>query len=624
MKSTIKYIALAVTALVIVSMIVWGGLAAPRQQAQGAVLTVPTMFTNDAILQRNMAVPVWGAANAGDQVTVSFNGQVKTTNAASDGKWRVDLDPMAATTAPRTMTITGSGSTITVSNVQVGEVWLCSGQSNMWFNLNNAVGATAAKADVANHNLSIFQVGFNEMTIDRALWAHATPDNVGGTSAVCYFFAHTLSHALGANLAIGLLQAAKGGTDIVEWTHAAGGAGDGALYDAKIAPMQPYAIRGAAWYQGENDAADPAKAAAYATNLAGLINEWRTDWSQGNFPFGIVQLHWAPNGGAEGWAIVRNAQLNTWLTVPNTFLGTAVDLPLTGQPGHPESKEPVGLRLGLGARALVYGENIPYSGPVRDPSRSYIAGNKIVVAFNHDNGDLITKDAQAPTAFKVAGADSVYYDATAQIVGDTVEVSSPAVPNPVSVRYVWNYVQGNLARNSGFPETFGPIYSDKLPALPFEMSLAGGPTPTPTPVPTAGPSPTPTNTPILPTATPTPTPGGATVMHVQDIYTTDASGNPQSTFTAGNPIYYRVQIVDQFSAPVSGATVSTALIKPGGQQWTTQTATTGADGWALFTKTTTKSQAKGLYTINVTNVTKTGATYNAGANVKSSTTFTIQ
>ena len=355
-----------------------------------ANVSIENPFSDNAVLQREKYVPVWGTANAGEQVTVDFNGQSKSTTANGNGDWMVYLDPMSASTAPSDMVITGNN-VVTITGVQVGEVWLFSGQSNMWFQLNNAIGGDEAIADMPNHNIVSFRVGFNARDLRRVNWEY----NQETASAVAYFMCHELSHALG-NIPIGMMQAAKGGTDIVEWTHASGGSGDGRLYEWKINPMQPYAIRGIVWYQGENDGANMEKAVDYEFNLNGLISEWRTDFEQGNIPVGVVQIHdHGSNPNPDAWPVVQDAQLLSVLANSNAGLAAAWDLSLEGSPGHPDTKEPIGYRLGLWARSDVYSQGgFEYSGPVRNPATSSINGNEIIVGFDHVGGGLITNDGQ--------------------------------------------------------------------------------------------------------------------------------------------------------------------------------------------------------------------------------------
>jgi sialate O-acetylesterase len=431
-----------------------------------ADVSVPKPFTDHAVLQRNKPVPIWGTASVGEQVTVDFNGQSKSDTADTNGKWIVYLDPMAATTAPSDLVITGDN-TVTFTGVQVGEVWLFSGQSNMWFNLESAIGGPEAVADSANHNISMFLVVFTQRDLERTEWQVVDPTTAGKSSAVAYFMAHELSHALG-NIPIGMLQASKGGTDIVEWTHASGGLEDGLLYEWKIMPMQPWAIRGFVWYQGENDGADPLKAADYEFNLNGLISEWRIGFEQGNIPVGVVQLHdHSSEINPVGWPVVQDAQLLVSLADSNVGLAAAWDLSLEGSPGHPDTKEPIGERLGLWARSEVYGETgLTISGPVRNPAASYIDGSEIVIAFDHVGGGLITNDGQPPAHFEVAGADGVRHIADAQIVDDTVVVSSPDEPAPVTVTHVWTDQYWPLS---------GALYNtDMLPAPVFKMDFGCG------------------------------------------------------------------------------------------------------------------------------------------------------
>jgi sialate O-acetylesterase len=198
--------------------------------------------------------------------------------------------------------------------------------------------------------------------------------------------------------------------------------------------------------------------------LPGLIANWRADWGREDFPFYYVQL--ALIAGRPTWAILRDAQVSTLDVTSNTAMACIIDVPtIPTSEIHPKDKEPAGERLALAARALIYGEtNLPYSGPIRDISKSFINGSKIVVGFNHTDGGLVTDDGSLPDPFMIAGADGIYYSATAQIVGDTVEVSSPAVLNPRAVRYCWgSYPLCNLFNN------YGNGYG--LPASPFQLTL---------------------------------------------------------------------------------------------------------------------------------------------------------
>lgn len=223
------------------------------------------------------------------------------------------------------------------------------------------------------------------------------------------------------------------------------------LFNGMIAPVIPYAIRGAIWYQGENNANRP-EANLYATQLSLLIKDWRQRWGQGEFPFAWVQL---PNfkkpgddpGAPSSWAVVREAMLQT-LAVPNTGMAIAID---AGDADniHPRDKQTVGKRLALWARAKVYGETIPFSGPL--PAGHKIQGNEVVLSFSHADSGLAAKGGEL-TGFAIAGRDKKWFRAAARIEGDNVIVSSPEVKDPVAVRYAWaDNPQATLTNGAGLP-----------------------------------------------------------------------------------------------------------------------------------------------------------------------------
>jgi sialate O-acetylesterase len=222
-------------------------------------------------------------------------------------------------------------------------------------------------------------------------------------------------------------------------------------FNGMIAPIIPYAIRGAIWYQGENNAMSDFPQ-LYEAQLKLLIQDWRQRWGEGDFPFAWVQL---PNfqmknpaqSALNQWAVVREGMLRT-LAVTNTGMAVAIDV---GNPNyiHPGNKQAVGHRLALWARAKVYGENIPYSGPL--PAGQQINGDKITLSFTHTDGGLVAKDGGLK-GFAIAGADHHWVPATAQIQGDQVVVASPEVKSPVAVRYAWaDNPECNLFNGAGLP-----------------------------------------------------------------------------------------------------------------------------------------------------------------------------
>ena len=465
------------------------------------------LFSDGAVLQRNIAVPVWGTAKDGEKVTVQFAGQSVST-VAKDGKWLVRLKPLIASATPSAMQIAGEN-TVTVKNVLVGEVWICSGQSNMQWPLEksaNGVEAIAAANDPQLRLLTVPRAAKDEPQSEAAVkWVECTPTTVPGFSAVGYFFGRDLRKAL--NVPVGLINSSVGGTPAEAWTDRktlegtpglkvilenqakAEAAFDPAklveqnkkiqekyqqdvekaqsegkpkppaprlasapkdnirrpcgLYNAMIAPLQPYAIAGAIWYQGESNNGNPLQ---YQTLFPAMISNWRAAWGQGAFPFLFVQI--APYKDMK--PELREAQLVSWQKTPGTAMAVITDVG-DAKDIHPTKKEPVGGRLALAARALAYGDRIEYSGPVYDSKT--VDGGKIVLSFKHVGQGLVAKDGELK-GFTIAGADKQFVPAEAKIVGSTVVVSSPDVPAPLAVRYGWaNVPDVNFFNKDGLPAT---------------------------------------------------------------------------------------------------------------------------------------------------------------------------
>jgi sialate O-acetylesterase len=418
-------------------------------------LTVNPIFSPNMVVQRGTTVPVFGTAAAGSTVTVQFFGQTKSAVASAAGTWRVDLASMSASTAPQTLTVTSGNSTINYTGVQVGEVWLCSGQSNMGWPLNKADEGAAAIAAAGNHNIRLFRMTAGNGPATTT-WQISNSTTVANFSAVGYWMGLELSQWFG-NVPIGLVQATHDGTAIDQWQHTSGGSG--ADYDAMVKSIQPFAIKGVAWYQGESNGGD----ALYATKLRNMITEWRSDWGLPSLPFGIVQLAYR-----SGWNVCRNAQLEVADSHPNCFLVTIRDLP--GGQLHPTTKKPVGLRTAIGARGLVYGDNIPYSAAIRDIPNSYVVGNKVILNWKHLGNGLFTNDGLAPGAFSVATASGQFKSATAVIVGNTVEVWSSSVATPVRVQYSYSSV-GNLYSRVNVPVQGGTAIVDRLKVSEFQITV---------------------------------------------------------------------------------------------------------------------------------------------------------
>jgi sialate O-acetylesterase len=419
-------------------------------------LTVSPIFRSNMVLQRGTTVPVFGTADPGATVTVQFQSQNKSAVADVSGKWRADLSSMSASGSPSTMTISSGATTINFIGVQVGEVWLCSGQSNMGKPLSYADGSAPYITDAPNHNIRLFRMiaGNGPST---STWQVSVSTNADDFSAVGYWMGLDLSEDL--NVPIGLIQATHDGTSIDHWEHTDGGSGDD--YDAMVKAIQPFAIKGVAWYQGESNGGD----SAYQTELTDMINQWRSDWGLASLPFVIVQLP------STKWETARIAQLNVSQSVANTSLVVTSDLP-GGNQLHPTVKYPVGMRCSIAARGSVYGEAIEFSGPLRAlPPTSFVSGSTVVINFAHLGSGLVTGNGQAPGPFQVAGANGQYVTATASIIGgSTIQVFSSRVPTPKHVRYSFGG-QGNLFNDVNVLTEGGTKIVTRLPGSLFQIDF---------------------------------------------------------------------------------------------------------------------------------------------------------
>jgi sialate O-acetylesterase len=407
------------------------------------------IFAAGMVLQREMPVPVWGTAAAGEEVTVTFGGQKKTATTDRTGKWKVTLDKLEAG-GPHKLVIAGKN-TVTLDDVLVGEVWLCSGQSNMAWRLSQSENAQkeAESADLPKVRYSGKQ----------GSWQACSPKTAPTFSACAYYFGRDLHKAL--KVPVGLVNRSVGGTSARRWVSvkameqeealkpyleaikgkdgkAKGTPGD--LYEAHVRPLEAFALRGVIWYQGESDAGRPDE---YAVLFPTLIRSWRKAWGQGDFPFLYVQL--APIGGRNGWEKLREAQGKA-LSLPKTAMAVIID---SDADIHPKKKQLPGARLALAARAVAHGEKIVHSGPVYE-SVTFDDG-KAVLKFTSVGGGLAFSGDRAK-GFTVVDADGKAADAEAKIDGDKVIVWSKQISKPAAVRYGWSSNPGcNLINKEGLP-----------------------------------------------------------------------------------------------------------------------------------------------------------------------------
>lgn len=429
------------------------------------------LFRDNAVLQRGVKLPVWGSTDKPGKVTVSIAGQTASAE-PKDGKWRVDLAPLAAG-GPHVLAIAQGDEKLELKNVLAGEVWLCGGQSNMQWSVSQSAGAQEAIAASANEKIRLFTVprrGAPAPESDvKGNWSLCAPEAVKDFTAVGYYFGRDLQKALG--VPVGLINSNIGGTTAERWMRKeaidsnpdlAGitspqGASD--LYNAMIAPLAPYGVAGAIWYQGESNAE---RAVQYRKLMPAMIKSWRDTFGHGDFPFLMVQL--APfkqiseEPQESDWAELREAQLMTTRASPKVGLAVITDV---GEQNdiHPQKKEPVGARLALAARAIAYGEKIEHSGPVFE--QMAVKDGKAVLKLTHVGGGLVAKGGDLK-GFTIAGDDRKFVNAEARIEGDAVVVWSDKVPKPAAVRFGWaNYPVVNLWNKAGLPAT--PFRTDDFP-----------------------------------------------------------------------------------------------------------------------------------------------------------------
>jgi sialate O-acetylesterase len=462
--------------------------------ANSPALRVAAIFGDNMVLQQQMAVPVWGWASSNAEVTVKFSGQTKTTRAAADGRWLVKLDKLKMSFTPQTLTVE-SGETKTFTNILVGEVWLASGQSNM----EKPIGRQSGQQPVFNApqelaaadypNIRVFQVAKTLAATpqDDLLkfhgWQECSSNALDSISfsAAAYFFGREIYTNL--NVPIGLVQSTWGGTRIEPWTPPVGfesvpsqakfaqtklatnrlsNARPLAIFNAMIAPLAGFAMRGAIWYQGESNLigtnADN-DYLEYPDKMAALVGGWRELWGEGDFPFYFVQI--APYKYAGGKIHRVNSpdmlpefwtlQSQSARCLKNTGMAVITDIVNDLDDIHPRDKQDVGHRLALLARNKTYGEkNVVCNGPVF--SKMKITGGKAILKFENAGGGLASKDGQPLTWFTIAGADGKFVPADAKIAGDTVEVSAAGIDRPVAVRFAWDETaQPNLLNAAGLP-----------------------------------------------------------------------------------------------------------------------------------------------------------------------------
>lgn len=475
-----------------------------------AAVSTPSILGSHMVLQAGQPLPVWGKADPGEPVTVSMDGDTVSTTADDDGHWRVEL-PKRKKGGPLEMTITGKDNVLTYSDILIGEVWIGSGQSNMQWMVKDSNDAEAEVAAAQYPDIRLFYVERNVATEPqedcKGEWVACTPETVPGFSAVLYFFGRDLHAALGKP--VGLIHSSWGGTPAESWTSretllanpdlkvivdrwddtlakypAAREAYDKALvdwqveaekakaegkdapkkpgepqgpnspwlasglYNAMIAPLVTYAIKGVVWYQGESNVP---RAYQYRTLFPAMIDDWRRAWNA-PISFYYVQianyLKTTSEPGDSAWAELREAQ-DFALKLDKTGVAVIIDI---GEADniHPHNKQDVGKRLCLNALAKDYGKCREFSGPVLKDMK--VKGDSVTLTFNHARHGLVAKGGDAPTGFAIAGEDKQFVWADAKIKRGRVTLSAEGVEHPVAVRYAWaDNPVCNLYNKQGLP-----------------------------------------------------------------------------------------------------------------------------------------------------------------------------
>ena len=452
---------------------------------------LPAIISDHMLIQQQMPVRIWGKAAAGEKVSVEFNGARGSATTDGAGTWEVFLAPMTAG-GPYEMKIHGTND-LTVHDVLIGEVWVGSGQSNMELPMTRVKDSETEIAAANFPQIRLFTV--KKKVSDTALddvvgeWSLCTPDSTRTFSAVGYFFSRYIHQ--NRHVPVGFIHSSWGGTPAESWTarpiiegnaqlkpiledwdkvlaaypaaneryekqlaaHKAAvaaakaegkpapaaprpPAGPGhpntpaGLWNGMIAPITPYAIRGVLWYQGEANA-NANKALPYRYLFRAMIEDWRREWAEGDFPFLFVQL--ANYHANAYWPVLRESQTDA-LELRQTGMAVIDDIGESDNI-HPKDKQDVGKRLALAAQAIAYGEKLEYSGPMfRQMTRE---GNSLRLYFDHTGAGLQGRGGEKLIGFEIAGKDGNFVSADARIDGQTVVVSCDQTPDPVKVRYGW-------------------------------------------------------------------------------------------------------------------------------------------------------------------------------------------
>ncbi len=457
--------------------------------ATNSQIQLPKVITNNMVLQQGKKVAIWGKASAGEKISVSFAGQKLQTIADNSGNWQVFLGPLKANAEPQKMIIHGKN-TIELQNILVGEVWLCSGQSNMEYPLDRTLKRYAGSKKGEDLAEKVLQGEKNPLIrhlyVERKLhdtlatsgWKGGNDTTMRYVSAAGYFFALELAEKL--NVPVGIISSSWGGTRVEQWTPPEAyltsplfkdslegkenfkidGMTPGKMYEGMIKPIIPYTMKGILWYQGESNVMIH-DTTSFAAKTKLMLDTWKKMWNDSRLSFYYVQI--APyyysqrkdklTHGTDLLAYYWDEQRKC-LRFPYSGMVVTTDLVDNMKDIHPGYKWEVGRRLSLWALAKDYKQNLIYSGPLYKGYK--IRKNHIEISFSNTGGGLISNNNQPLTHFLIAGADKKFFAAKAKISGNKIIVSASEVRNPVAVRFAWD--------ETAMPNFFN---RELLPASPF-------------------------------------------------------------------------------------------------------------------------------------------------------------
>ncbi|WP_430908473.1 sialate O-acetylesterase [Maribacter sp. 2-571] len=418
-----------------------------------AKIELPNIFSDHMVLQRNTDVTLWGWGSPNESIKVftEWDGKSYSVSAGVDAKWSL-LVPTPDAGGPYQVRFEGQTNTIELTDVLIGEVWLCSGQSNMEWSANSGIDNADTEIKAADYpNIRFFTVIKRTAEAPQenvsGTWSKCDPKEMADFSAVAYYFGKRLQGAL--DVPIGLIDAAWGASSAEVWTPQTVfeqrsdlaesakkirpnkwvSVQPSSLYNAMIAPLHRFKIAGTLWYQGESNTANAEK---YSDLFTTMIRSWRTAWNA-DFPFYFVQIAPYTYGSPEEGVQVRDQQRRA-LSLTNTGMVLTSDI-CTVDDIHPKNKKDVGLRLANMALKKHYGAiSEEVNGPLfKEFERN---GSKLRIVFDHAEG--LTAKGKKIDQFELAGPDGVFYPAKAKIKGDVIIASSKKVSDPVRVRFAWN------------------------------------------------------------------------------------------------------------------------------------------------------------------------------------------